>query len=237
MDQTYDDDLCLAAAQRVYIYIRYTPKEEFLVANHPSTNRPPPTNDEITQKKRIHTHKHTKRMQLQNVMGGLAALAGAASAMPTVTLPKDKETRTVQPRGSAADTVIAIMPLSTSCDGRGDECVTAAVAGPLLASGMSHYGVNTAIEQAGILSLVAYESVEMQYKINQNPTNAASGQGTSNEQSGVFNLQFANTFDELKDLGLTTGSVLDHVTDNKYNFWTVSFPPPPSPKKKKVLGL
>lgn len=113
------------------------------------------------------------------------------------------------------------MPLSSSCADRGDECVTAEVAAPYFVSGMNHYGVSTAIEQAGILALVAYESGQMQYKINTNSANAASGQGTSNEQSGTFNLEFANTFDELKGLGLTTSNVLDYVTKNTYNFWTV----------------
>lgn len=165
-------------------------------------------------------------MQPYTLLLGLGALT---SALPTATTTTDdavaaahqNPTRTLSTRGTIAETVAAIMPLSTSCASRGDECVTAAVAAPYFVSGMNHYGVATAVEQAGILALVAYESGQLQYKVNTNAANAAGGQGTSNEQSGAFNLEFANTFPELAALGLTTGTVLDHVTDNKYNFWTV----------------
>lgn len=169
-------------------------------------------------------------MQLHILISSLA-WAATTLAAPTATtngegpasVPRRLHgTRTLPRRGTGAETVAAIMPLSTSCAGRGDECVTADVAAPYLASGFNHYGVTTAIEQAGILALVAYESVEMEYKRNTNETAAAGGQGTSNEQSGEFNLEFANSFDELKALGLTTSNVLDYVTKNTYNFWTVS---------------
>lgn len=171
-------------------------------------------------------------MRLQILICSLA-LASATLAFPTATrtntntntneeAPPLRATRTLDTRGSAADTIIAIMPSSTSCAGRGDECVTADVAAPLLADGLTHYGVKTAVEQAGILALVAYESVEMQYKRNTDASAAAGGKGTSNQQSGTFNVDFANTFDELSGLGLTTSNVLDYVTENKYNFWTVS---------------
>lgn len=41
-------------------------------------------------------------------------------------------------------------------------------------------------------------------------------------QSGDFNVEYANTFPELKELNLNTSNVLDHVTSNEYNFATVS---------------
>lgn len=170
-------------------------------------------------------------MQLQTLTCSLA-LASAILALPTATrtntntnneqAPPLRATRTLDTRDSGVDLVIAIMPSSTSCAGRGDECVTADVAAPLLANGLAHYGVTTGVEQAGILALVAFESVEMQYKYNTNADAAAGGKGTSNQQSGGFNVEFANTFDELSGLGLTESNVLDYVTKNKYNFWTVS---------------
>lgn len=169
-------------------------------------------------------------MHLQTLTTTLA-LAGVGMSLPTTSGNNQESAAAPLPlsKRSAADTILMIMPTSGSCSGRGDECVTADVAAPYLVSGMTHYSVSTAMEQAGILSLVAYESNEMQYKKNLN--NAASGQGTSNEQSGTFNLEFANTFAELKALGLTTSNVLDYVTNNTYNFWTVS-----SLKKKKKKG-
>lgn len=41
-------------------------------------------------------------------------------------------------------------------------------------------------------------------------------------QSGDFNVQYANTFEELKSLGLTAATVLRNVTADQYNFATVS---------------
>lgn len=39
-------------------------------------------------------------------------------------------------------------------------------------------------------------------------------------QSGDFNVQYANTFKELKAKSPTTSTVLDMVTDDQYNFGT-----------------
>lgn len=171
-------------------------------------------------------------MQLQTLICSLA-FASATLALPTATrantnideAPPLAASRTLHARGvQEVALVTAIMPQSTSCAGRGDECVTADVATPLLISGFKRYNITTGMEQAGILALVALESGEMQYKYNTAPDQAAGGKGTSNQQSGTFNVQFANTFDELKTLGLVETNVLEYVTDNKYNFWTVRFP-------------
>lgn len=83
--------------------------------------------------------------------------------------------------GPAAETLLLIMPSAASCAGRGDECATAAVAAPYLAASMRQYGVATGYEQAGILSLIAYESIELQYRVNQNAEQRALGRGTANE--------------------------------------------------------
>lgn len=163
-------------------------------------------------------------MQPQIFICSLLALAGATLALPTPTTntnndaPHHLATRTLSP----IQVLTAIMPSSTSCSGRGDQCVTGEVALTHLQSGMDNYGVTSKMEQAGILALVAYESEELMYKRNTDATAAAGGKGTSNEQSGTYNLEFANTFPELESLGLTTSNVLDHITANKYNFWTVS---------------
>ncbi|KAJ4414689.1 hypothetical protein N0V82_007803, partial [Gnomoniopsis sp. IMI 355080] len=118
----------------------------------------------------------------------------------------------------AAGTVKIIMPLSVSCAGRGDECTTADVAAPYLAASMDTYGIKTGYEQAGILALISYESNQLQYKTNLNPANKAAGQGTANEQSGQFNVEYANSFPELASMNLTTSTVLAQVTQDKYNF-------------------
>lgn len=42
-------------------------------------------------------------------------------------------------------------------------------------------------------------------------------------QSGQFNVEYANSFPELASLNLTTSTVLAQVTQDKYNFGSVSF--------------
>lgn len=105
------------------------------------------------------------------------ALAGVGLSLPTA-VEKLTPTRTWDKR-DVASTIVAIMPSSTSCDGRGDECTTAQDAVEYLTGSMSEYSVSTAIEQAGLLSLIAYESVEMQYKKNLDQA-AQTGRGTVN---------------------------------------------------------
>lgn len=41
-------------------------------------------------------------------------------------------------------------------------------------------------------------------------------------QSGDFNVEYADTFPELKSMNLNTSTVLAQVTQDKYNFGTVS---------------
>lgn len=117
-------------------------------------------------------------MHLQTLTTSLA-LAGTALSLP-VGENSLTPTRTVGKR-SAASIIEAIMPSSTSCVGRGSECTTADDAGPYLADSMAHFGITSGIAQAGILSLIAYESLELQYKTNQNAEQKAAGRGTSNQ--------------------------------------------------------
>lgn len=103
----------------------------------------------------------------------LLAFAGAAMALPTATT----STKTLGKR-EATQVLLDIMPSSSSCEGRGDECRTAVQAGSYLVQAMTKYQLTEDMEQAGVLALVAFESKEMQYK--KNLVNAAGGQGTSN---------------------------------------------------------
>lgn len=103
------------------------------------------------------------------------AFAGVVLCLPKATVPRALSRRD----GTAADTLIIIMPDSASCSGRGDECVTADVAAPFLVESMEKYKVSTGKEQAGILALIAYESQQLRYK--KNLLHSADGQGTANE--------------------------------------------------------
>lgn len=115
-------------------------------------------------------------MKFQTIATNLA-LVSVGLALPTRT-DSQTPTRTWDKRSVAA-TIVAIMPSSASCDGRGDECTTAEDAVEYLTGSMTEYSVNTAVEQAGLLSLIAYESVEMQYKKNLDQA-AQTGRGTVN---------------------------------------------------------
>lgn len=120
------------------------------------------------------TYKH--KMQ-SRILTAAIALASVGLALPTKgdnLIP----TRTLDKRDVAA-TIAAIMPSSTSCSGRGDECTTAEDAVEYLTGSMAEYHVTTSIEQAGILALIAYESGEMQYKKNLDQA-AQPGRGTAN---------------------------------------------------------
>lgn len=117
-------------------------------------------------------------MQFQ-YLATLLALTGAALSAPTATRTQSK----CQPTQTllSAQTVVDIMPKSSSCDGRGDECRTAAQAFNYLGNAMIKYNTTKPMEQAGILALVALESGQMQYKKNLDATEAAGGKGTSNQ--------------------------------------------------------
>ncbi|POS80837.1 hypothetical protein DHEL01_v200752 [Diaporthe helianthi] len=143
----------------------------------------------------------------------MLAFAGAALALPAATTP----TKTLGKR-EATQVLLAIMPSSSSCDGRGDECRTAVQAGAYLVQAMIKYGLTEPVEQAAVLALIAFESVQMQYK--KNLVNAAAGQGTSNMQMGGFNVQYANSIPELKAQNPTESTVLDLVIADEYNFGT-----------------
>lgn len=151
-------------------------------------------------------------MQFQYLTTVLA-FTGAALALPTSTTP----TKTLSKR-EATQVLLTIMPSSSSCEGRGDECRTAVQAGSHLVQAMTKYGLDAAAEQAGVLALIAFESKQMQYK--KNLVNAAAGQGTSNMQMGSFNVQYANSIPELKAKNPTESTVLDLVIDDEYNFGT-----------------
>lgn len=77
--------------------------------------------------------------------------------------------------------VEAVMPLSASCADRPPECTNSTVAAPLLAASFDAYRLTTKQEQAGVLALIAYESVQLGYRNNSVAANVAAGQGTANQ--------------------------------------------------------
>ncbi|ETS86699.1 hypothetical protein PFICI_00527 [Pestalotiopsis fici W106-1] len=145
-------------------------------------------------------------------------LAGSALAAPSA--------KVVAPRSSsAADLILAIAPDSASCDSSNDECRTNVQAAPLLIDAFDKYDIRTTAEIAGILSLMAYESVNFAYKRNKSP--GRPGQGTANMQMFDYNVKYAATLSDLTTQVAALGTIttddgknqlLDLVVDDQYNF-------------------
>lgn len=147
-------------------------------------------------------------------------LSGTALAAPLVNTSK------VEARDDSAASIVAkIAPGASSCTDTSSECRTAEQAAPYLIDAMQKYGVTTTAEIAGILALMAFESVDFAYKHNISP--GRPGQGTANMQMFDYNYEYAKSISELSDsvaaLGTITTSdqqnqLLALVTDDKYNF-------------------
>ncbi|KAE8371013.1 hypothetical protein BDV26DRAFT_299195 [Aspergillus bertholletiae] len=121
----------------------------------------------------------------------LPVLVGAA---PTPTAERDissySETITAQQ-------IAAIAPNSAkSCADRADksapsECADAQQAATNIAKSFDTYKVTSPAEQAAVISLMAFESVEFLY--NRNKVPGVPGQGTRNMQSPAFNAKYAES--------------------------------------------
>lgn len=154
-------------------------------------------------------------------LAAVSLLAGSALAAPVV------EASPVAARDLTAESIVAaISPVAASntCS-ETDECRTAAQAAPYLIDAMSKYGIITRGEILGVLSLMAFESVDFKYKHNISP--GRPGQGTANMQMFDFNLEYAQSISELatdvSNLGTITtddqkNQLLALVTPDDYNF-------------------
>ncbi|KAK6855148.1 hypothetical protein PG990_008558 [Apiospora arundinis] len=141
-------------------------------------------------------------------------LAGLAAASPI-------ERRAVV---QAVDQIIEISPKSQTCDGSKD-CRTAEQAAPLLIQAFQDYKIYSAGQIAGVLALMAFESVDFKYKHNMSP--GRPGQGTANMQMYPNNIKYAAAIPELKSKASAytenspddkKNELLALVTDDKYNF-------------------
>ena len=120
-----------------------------------------------------------------------------------------------------------IAPAATSCPSSNSDCRTAAQAAPWIAQGMYQYGIFSVNQMAAVVSLMAYESDNFEYKHNIDP--GRPGQGTANMQMAPYNLKYAKQIDAVKGKVAnytSTDSLSDDelnailalVTPDKYNF-------------------
>ena len=96
-----------------------------------------------------------------------------------------------------AEDIIKVAPVTASCDGRGNECITAHQAAPALAKSFQKWGITSFGSQAAVVSTILYESGNFEYDT---PISPVVGKGTRNMQSGVYNGKYAAA------LGLSTSS-------------------------------
>ncbi|OJJ43786.1 hypothetical protein ASPZODRAFT_28057 [Penicilliopsis zonata CBS 506.65] len=84
-----------------------------------------------------------------------------------------------------------IAPTSNTCDNppAAGECATADQAAPYINAAFEQYNVTSPAEQAAVLSLIAFETLDFKYSKNHFP--GVPGQGTRNMQSPAFNSKYA----------------------------------------------
>ncbi|KAK3330257.1 hypothetical protein B0H66DRAFT_52890 [Apodospora peruviana] len=164
------------------------------------------------------------------LLGGLAATASPLT--PTALVTRDGKVVT------ARAAIEAIMPTSDSCADAQfkDECRTAAQAAPFMIKAMTNFSIG---QIAGMLALIALESVEMKAKHNIVP--GVAGQGTSNMMSPDFVKEYATSlFGASAVDGKSPQDVLALVTPDEHNFgsapWFLRTKCTPEVQKKLLLG-
>ncbi|KAG8995787.1 hypothetical protein FRB95_013388 [Tulasnella sp. JGI-2019a] len=111
--------------------------------------------------------------------------------------------RSTQTFNLTTPVLLTISPSTSSCTSAPfpAECATASTAAPFLSSSFQRYGITTPGETAALLSLILFESGDLQYNRNHFP--GVPGQGTRNMQSPTFNALYA---DSLVTAGRLTSS-------------------------------
>jgi hypothetical protein len=128
---------------------------------------------------------------------------------------------------TAVPIIEKIAPKSKSCPSGNTDCRTAKQAAPFLINAFKDHDIYDPKMMAAVLALMAFESVDFQYKRNQVP--GRPGQGTANMQMANYNLLYAKDIPELapKFEGVDSvegmsdddlNKLLDAVTVDKYNF-------------------
>ncbi|RVX69166.1 hypothetical protein B0A52_07142 [Exophiala mesophila] len=126
--------------------------------------------------------------------------------------------------------LIAIAPKSANCNGAtfAAEC---AASSPEVAAAMiesfAKYGVDTAAEQAALISWMVYESGEFKYNRNHFPEPGRPGQGTRAMLMPNFVGEYAKSIPEIKDQVAAAGTDLDKilatVQSDKYSFGSAAW--------------
>ncbi|KAJ5358425.1 uncharacterized protein N7496_010838 [Penicillium cataractarum] len=119
--------------------------------------------------------------------------------------------------------ILTIAPTSNTCEDApaAGECATAKTAATNIAKSFDQYGVTSKAEQAAVISLMAFESLDFKYNKNHFP--GVAGQGTRNMQSPTYNSKYASSIpalaDKLPSVQNSPADLLDLLRDNEvYDF-------------------
>jgi hypothetical protein len=121
---------------------------------------------------------------------GLAALLAMPTAFATPVIRKLRTVSGAEAVSLTAQQILVVAPKSATCptDGSNDGCRTADQAARWIGKSFTSFSITSKAEQAAVIGLMAFESVEFKYNTNQQ---GHVGQGTYNMQSGVYNLKYA----------------------------------------------
>ncbi|KAK6360068.1 hypothetical protein TWF730_006222 [Orbilia blumenaviensis] len=182
---------------------------------------PQPTKDEITS-----TITTTEEVTSKSTSVILVTVTGDAPDTPTET-PAPQPTSEPSTGGIeiTEDIILKVGPAAKSCPRNNangalapEECATAAHAAPFITEAFKQYGINTIGEAASILSLMMFETGDFQFNTNHfarpggNP-----GQGTRNQMSPNFIVQYAQTFESTDSIkpGITPENIGEQTDEVK----------------------
>ncbi|KAI5458669.1 hypothetical protein BGZ63DRAFT_50825 [Mariannaea sp. PMI_226] len=117
--------------------------------------------------------------------------------------------------GDLAAIVKEIAPNSENCQ-PGGECRTAEQAAPFIEASFKKYDIIHPEVQAALIALMAFESVEFQYKHNVSP--GRPGQGTANMQMAPYNFEYGNCLPDVQQKISQAGfTSADNLSDDQLN--------------------
>jgi len=103
-----------------------------------------------------------------------------------------------------AQQILAVAPTSATCSTVGSSgCRTADQVARWIGKSFTSFSISSKAEQAAVFGLMAFESAEFKYNINQQ---GHVGQGTYNMQSGAYNLKYAQSIPVLREMLAVVGT-------------------------------
>ncbi|OKL56820.1 hypothetical protein UA08_07963 [Talaromyces atroroseus] len=159
-------------------------------------------------------------MHLRSLLISFSVLAAAT---PILSPRSDTNTYNI-----TTDQILSIAPNSSTCANPPavGECATAEQAAPAISASFSTYSVDSRAEQAALVALMAFETLDFRYNRNHFP--GVAGQGTRNMQSPTYNDKYAASIPALSEqYASATGNVtaiLDLlVADDSYDFGSAAW--------------